>query len=273
MYKIFDLHNDYFTTKKFEHSKQSYASKCDKQQVCIGSAVWTTEMDAEKALLTIEKAKNFTSVNQNTFLAIEDLHFLSKQSLLTVANIKPNYCGLTWNYNNNLAGGALGTGNLTAFGTDVVRTLETADIFVDTAHLNEQSFMSFANITTKPMLCTHTASYNINEHPRNLKDYQIKIITGSGGLVGLALVSDFLTGRKNCTILDYVRHIDYLVNKFGIDHFALGTDFYGTKHLPFGVTDYKSLRNLLVPNLVGLGYKPADINKLFYQNAYDFFNK
>lgn len=273
MYKIIDLHNDYFTTKKFEKSKQNYLHKCDNLGITVGTAIWTTEMDAETALKTIEKAKKFTESNANTFLAIEDLHFLSKQTLYEVINIKPKYCGLTWNFNNNLAGGAKDTGDLTSFGKLVVQNLENADVFVDTAHLNEKSFMSFASITTKPILCSHTATYTINAHQRNLKDYQIKMIVESGGIVGISLVSEFLNGRKNCTINDYVAHIDYLVNKFGIDNFAIGTDFYGTKHLPFGVYDYETFRVSVVNNLLGLGYKPNDINKLFYKNVYDFFDK
>ncbi len=272
MYKILDLHNDYLVSKKFERSKQNYISKCERLDVSVGSAVWTTEMTPEIALERIKQGKRFTDSNSNAYLAIEDLHFLSKQSMYEVANMQPLYTGLTWNYNNSLAGGALDNGDLTEFGKHVVRNLETSGIIIDTAHLNEKSFMSLANITTKPMLCTHTASYSINPHARNLKDYQIKMIVDSGGIVGLALVSDFLNGRRSCNILDYVKHIDYLVNKFGIEHFAIGTDFNGTKHLPFGITDYKSFKSLLITNLLGLGYKPADINKLLYKNAAQFFN-
>ena len=272
MYKMFDLHNDYFTTKKFATSKQSYLNKINKLGVSTVTAIWTTNMHAEKALSTIESANKLVSNGGNGLLGIEDLHFATKPTLNEIINYNPVYCGLTWNHDNNLAGGAMESGDLTEFGKYAVKQLESADIFVDTAHLNERSFMSFANITTKPMLCTHTACHNLISHARNLKDYQLKIIADSGGLIGICLVSDFLSGRKYCTILDYVCHIDYAVNKFGIDHVAIGTDFYGTKNLPAGITDYKSLQKALVENLTKLGYKPKDINKIFYQNAADFFN-
>ena len=271
MYKMFDLHNDYFTAKKFETSKQNYLSKAQKLGVGLVTAVWTSNMNAEKAVLNICKAGKLVSNGKNGVLGIEDLHFATKPILNEVINCNPAYCGLTWNHDNNLAGRAMESGDLTEFGKYAVRQLENADIFVDTAHLNERSFMSFANITTKPMLCTHTACHNLISHARNLKDYQLKIIADSGGLIGICLVSDFLSGRKYCTILDYVCHIDYAVNKFGIDHVAIGTDFYGTKNLPTGITDYKSLQKALVENLTKLGYKPKDINKIFYQNAADFF--
>ena len=119
--------------------------------------------------------------------------------------------------------------------------------------------------------CLVIASYTICEHKRNLKDYQIKIIVESKGLVGLCLVSDFLTGKKQSTIDDYVYLIDYLVNKFGIDYFAIGTDFYGTKHLPKGINNYKILQFKLTKKLTDLGYLEEDIAKLFYKNAENFF--
>lgn len=274
MYNLFDLHNDYFLHKKFDFSKNNYLKKCAKYNTNIATVVWTTEFDQEQAMLQIEMAQNFVEKRQNqTFLAIEDLHFASKRNLLQIANMHPLYCGLTWNYNNNLAGGTLDYGDLTEFGKQAIKLLENSDVFVDTAHLNEKSFMTFANVTTKPILCSHTASYSMNEHKRNLKDYQIKIITESGGLVGLCLVSDFLTGRKQSCIVDYVAHIDYLVNKFGIDYFAIGTDFYGTNHLPAGINNYKDLKKQLSTKLLDIGYSHNDIEKLFFENANKFFNK
>lgn len=273
MYKIFDLHNDYFTSKKFEVTKQSYLSKAIKQHNYISTAIWTTRMNSTEAMNQIEKAHKLVKSNNNSFLAIEDAHFLTKSIAYQLINLQPKYCGLTWNYNNNLAGGAHDNGDLTEFGKDIIRLFESSDIFIDTAHLNETSFMSVANITSKPMLCTHTACYELNANERNLKDYQLKIISDSGGLIGVCLVSDFLNGRKSSSILDYIRHIDYIVCKFGIDYVCVGTDFYGTKNLPQGIYDYSSFKTLLVSGLLGLGYKPADIDKILYKNAYDFFVK
>lgn len=267
MYKILDLHNDFFTNKKFSSAKQNYINKAKKNNATICSVLWTSEMQAEKALLNIQNITKLASNNTNTLWCIEDMHFATKPIINQIINCNPAYCSLTWNYDNILAGGALETGDLTEFGKYTIQQLENADIYIDTAHLNERSFMSLANYTTKPMLCTHTACYNIIPHVRNLKDYQLKIIADSGGLIGICMVSEFISGKKTCAISDYVRHIDYAVCKFGINHVAIGTDFYGTKHLPYGITDYKSLQKHLINSLAIIGYKPADINKIFYLNA------
>lgn len=273
MYKIFDLHNDYFLHKKSTLSKKTYFKNNQKFLDSIATVVWTSELDQDSAMKKIIDANSFVQNNSQTFLAVEDLHFASKNNILEIANMHPAYCGLTWNNNNNLAGGAFDYGDLTEFGKDAIKIFENSDVVVDTAHLNEKSFMTFANITTKSMLCSHTASYALCEHKRNLKDYQVKIICESGGLVGICLVSDFLSGRRQSNILDYVAHIDYLVNKFGIDYFAIGSDFYGTKHLPNKISGYKDLAKQLPEKLEAIGYTKNDINKLFYENAQKFFMK
>lgn len=273
MYKIFDLHNDFFTSKKFRLSKQNYYSKASQIAEKFASVVWTSEFSQQDAMKKLYDAKKFEEHHEKCFFAIEDLHFLTKDTINEVANLHPKYAGLTWNYDNNLAGGALEFGDLSGFGKNVIKSFENNNIIIDTAHLNEKSFMSVANYCAKPIICSHTASFSVNSHPRNLKDYQVKIIIESGGIVGICLVSDFLTGKRNSTVLDYIKHIDYLVNKFGIDSFAIGTDFCGTNHLPSGITDYKSLQKELSLGLEKLGYKPNDINKLFCVNARKIFEQ
>jgi len=280
MNKIFDLHNDFITSinnnrkiqQYLKNKKTSFANE-------IISTVWTSEMKPEKAIQCIETTYMFINKykkNKNVFvpnlrLGIEDLNFLSKNYLNQIINLKPTYCSLTWNYDNNLAGGAHEGGDLTNFGKDVIRSLEDNNIFVDTAHLSERSFMSFSKLTEKPILCSHTAVNQLVPVSRNLKDYQIRMIVESDGLIGVALVPQFLSNDKKCTVNDVCRHIDYIVSRFGDKNICLGTDFYGTKKLPKGIKTYKHLQ-IVEDRLKILGYTNETINNIFYQNAKRFFN-
>lgn len=279
MNKIFDLHNDFLTSINNNHKKEKYLK--NKKTVFadeIISAVWTSEMKSEKAIKNIETAFEFVNTykdNKNAFkpnlrLGIEDLYFLTKNYLYEIINYKPVYCSLTWNYDNNLAGGAHEGGDVTNFGRDVVGALESNDIFVDTAHLSERSFMTFSKLTEKPILCSHTAVHQLVPVNRNLKDYQIRMIVESGGLVGVALVPQFLSNDKKCSVNDVCRHIDYIVSRFGDKNICLGTDFYGTKRLPKGIKTYKNLQ-LVEDRLKILGYTDEAIENIFYNNANRFF--
>lgn len=277
--KIFDLHNDFFTEIKRDRVKEKFlkSSKTLPAKTIVG-AVWTSKMKCETALETIEKAHDFMEKHSEdnnsdfpkTLLSIEDLHFLSKYNIDRVINANPVSVTLTWNSGNNLAGGAHDGGDLTAFGLKTVETFEQNHIFVDTAHLSEKSFMSFAKITQKPILCSHTACYSLTNNCRNLKDYQLQMIKESGGIVGVCLVSDFLSNMKKATVGDVAKNIDFIVSRFGKEFCALGTDFFGTKKLPKYVETYSAL-SLLEDRLRFMGYDYDTIEDIFYNNAYNFF--
>lgn len=268
MYKIFDLHNDYFLKLK-ESKKDKYVNKFSNNNII--SAVWTSELDIYQSMREIEKAKCFVNSNKNLLLGVEDLHFLTYENLDKFLLFRPVYAGLTWNTCNAIAGGVHEGGNLTNFGKKVVNLFEKNNIKIDTAHLNEESFMDISKVTIKPLFCSHTAFYGVNKHCRNLKDYELKMIVDSGGLVGLCLVSDFINGKSTCTVRDVATHIDYFACKFGVDNLALGTDFYGTNHLPKNAKNYNELLNNLSKCLENMGYTEKCINKIFFENANKFF--
>lgn len=272
MTKIYDLHNDYFVEIRNHKLKEKYLSKANKQglfNVC--SAVWTTTMTEMQAFACITQARSFAS-KHNINYSVEDLHFVNLDNVESLVSLGPIYTGLTWNEQNNLACGSHGVGDVTKLGKDIINILENNNIQIDTAHLNEKSFLTFANITQKPILCSHTAFSTKSNHPRNLKDYQLKIISESGGLIGLALVSDFLNSEKQATVNDIITHIDYFVSRYGIDSIALGTDFYGTTNLPRGIKAYKDLSKVY-NKLIKMGYTNDTIEKIFFKNAQEFFDK
>ncbi len=271
MFKIFDLHNDYFTEINSEKKKNKYISKNSEVAKGIASAVWTSELNQNQAMSKISEARDFSNSSSNLFLAVEDLHFLSNDNLEKFLSFRPLYAGLTWNNTNCLAGGASESGRLTTFGKQVLKALEANNVQIDTAHLNEESFMDISKLSKRPMFCSHSACYGVNQHKRNLKDYQIKMIVDSGGIFGLCLVSDFLNGTKHSSVQDVVGHIDYFACKFGINNLAIGTDFYGTKQLPKGIKNYYDLVKNLSGQLSKLGYTEKSLNKIFYENASVFF--
>lgn len=272
MYKLFDLHNDYFLQLPKDRKKESYLARLGATENIV-SAIWTSEMNEQESFLMIEKAREFVNKKEKLFLGVEDLHFLSKNNLSEFLKYKPIYAGLTWNTSNALAGGAHECGGLTNFGKMVVKKLEENFINVDVAHLNENSFLDVAKASNNPLFCSHSACFSLCNNQRNLKDYQIKMICDSGGLVGLCLVSDFLNGTKKCLVDDIICHIDYFACHFGIDNLAIGTDFYGTKHLPKGIKTYDNLIKSLSKGLSKMGYTEKSISKIFYDNASTFFKK
>ncbi len=174
---------------------------------------------------------------------------------------------LTWNGENEIAGGSKTEKGLTDFGTKVIKRINALKIATDLSHLNRKSFYSAVDIAEYP-LATHSDCYEICPHPRNLTLEQIRLITEKQGIMGLTFYPEFLGGNVFQKIYE---NICLLCEKGFENNIAIGTDFDG------GEMD-KSLDNITkIPHLYGFlkekGLNISLLNKIFYQNAYNFIAK
>ena len=271
--RIFDLHNDYLSYNNQQKNEKLLQKYLNNNVYGLVSSVYTTDKTYAKILSSVMQYKYHVETLENAgvsshlLLSFEDLAFLNNENFNSVLLAKPTMCSLTWNFDNNLAGGVLGQNGLSSFGDKVVSALEAENILIDCAHLNERSFLDIAKVSKRPLLCSHSAFFSVCEHFRNLKDYQIRIILESGGIIGLCFVSYFLSSAKKVYLDDYIKHILYYANSFGgVDGLCIGTDFFGTKHLPKNANGYDCFK-YISDSLINLGFTDDDIDKLFYSNA------
>lgn len=280
---IADAHNDFLTAEKDAHKRAQIVENFVKSGVKILScAVFTNEQN-----LTIEDVERFATEVKlynkkfnvagkqicKFLLSIEDLEFVkTEQDLIRLIKLKPFSATLTWNQNNQFAGGALDNGGLTQLGKKVVRVLEQNNILVDTAHLNKKSFWQFAKISTKPIYCSHANAFCLHHHKRNLTNKQIKAIVQTGGFLGVTLFQDFVSNTK-ISSKNIANQFKFLVNHFGNKNFGFGTDFFGMSEqkLPIDVKDYSNL-NLVVEQLKKQGHDDKTVKSLCFKNFVDFIN-
>jgi membrane dipeptidase len=117
-------------------------------------------------------------------------------------------------------------------GRALVRACNELGILVDVSHLNERGFWDVAEISDRPVVATHSNAHALCASTRNLTDAQLDAVRDSGGVVGVNFAVTFLRedglNDFEATGLDeIVRHVDYLVERMGIDHVAFGSDFDG----------------------------------------------
>jgi membrane dipeptidase len=72
------------------------------------------------------------------------------------------------------------------------------------------------------MVASHTVCDALNHHIRAKPVDVIKAICDTGGLVGICCISPFLGGEGGIAAL--LDHIGYVVERFGVDHVAIGSD-------------------------------------------------
>jgi membrane dipeptidase len=179
---------------------------------------------------------------------------LSNLDFLVAAGVRS--VGLTWSRSNAFAHGVPFTHDvspdtgpgLTEAGRDLVSACEARGLLVDMAHLNEAGFWDVADLTEKPLVVSHTGVHALSPAARNLTDEQLDAVADSGGLVGLTFAKPHLREDGDraaetplSTLLD---HLEYLLDRMGPAHVALGSDFDGAT-IPEEVGDVTGLQRIL----------------------------
>ena len=122
-------------------------------------------------------------------------------------------------------------GGLTAAGRELVSACNRLGILVDLSHLNWAGFWDVARLSDAPLVATHSNAHALCAASRNLTDLQLDAIRDSGGVVGVNFAVTFLREDglldRSTGIGEIVRHIDYYVERMGVDHVAFGSDFDG----------------------------------------------
>ena len=157
---------------------------------------------------------------------------------------------------------------LTGAGKQLVRECNRLGVLIDLSHINERGFWDVVGLSEAPLVATHSNAHALCPASRNLTDRQLDAIRGSGGMVGVNFAVGFLRedgGESEDTSLStVVRHVDYLVERVGIDGVGFGSDFDGAK-VPKDLGDVSGLPRLL-DTLRNGGYDEPTLNKLAHGN-------
>lgn len=131
---------------------------------------------------------------------------------------------LTYNRRNVIGDGCAekANGGLSDFGRSVVKEMNRVGVIVDIAHSGWQTSLEAAQLSQRPMVASHSTVASVNHHIRSKPDHVIRAIADTGGYIGICCIPRFLGGTGDITSM--MKHIDYVVKKFGSDHVAIGTD-------------------------------------------------
>ena len=155
------------------------------------------------------------------------------------------YMTLCHNGNNDICGSArYNDENLgvSEFGARVIGEMNRLGMMVDLSHSGEHTFYDTLQISTQPVVCSHSSSRALCNHPRNLTDDQLRAIAAQGGVVQVCMYSGFLRTDRQANILDAIEHLNHMVQVMGVEHVGVGTDFDGDGGI-IGLNDASELTN------------------------------
>ena len=153
---------------------------------------------------------------------------------------------------------------VSAFGEQVIKEMNRLGVLVDMSHAGEESFYQALEISSKPIVCSHSSARALCDHPRNLTDDQMRALAQKGGVAQTTIYHGFLKKDGEATINDVIAHLEHAIDVMGIDHVGLGTDFDGDGGVR-GLADSSELINF-TRRLLARRFNEHDIQKIWGGN-------
>jgi membrane dipeptidase len=192
---------------------------------------------------------------------------------------------------------------LTDFGRQVVREMNRLGMMVDLSHVSPDVMRQAIEVSTAPVIFSHSSAYALAPHVRNVPDDILRMLPKNGGIVMINFYSGFITpegarasrdmfsayrrmqeqtkDRKDLeraieqwkaehpmprgSVHTVVDHIEHVIRMAGIDHVGLGSDFDGISSTPEQLEDV-SKYPYITQELLNRGYNEEQIHKILGGN-------
>ena len=216
---------------------------------------------------------------------------------------------LTLTHNDNVSWADSATdrpalGGLSAFGREVVAEMNRLGMLVDLSHVSADVMRQSLEVSTAPVIFSHSSARAVCPHPRNVPDDVLAGLRVNGGVCMVTFVPWFVTPAVHAwdlatqdaawqvgidprdlstyqpfaeerartvpppasTVADVVAHLEHVREVAGIEHVGLGGDYDGVEWLPEGLDDVSGYPRLLVA-LADRGWSRKDLAALTCRNT------
>lgn len=118
---------------------------------------------------------------------------------------------------------------LTNFGRQFVKEMNQIGMVVDVSHCGQKTSVQAMEVSSKPIMITHSFSAKLSPHIRAKSDDTIRALGKHGGVIGITGLSPYLyypdAPTRQPDIARLVEHIKHCVDLAGIDSVAIGLDY------------------------------------------------
>ncbi len=134
---------------------------------------------------------------------------------------------LTYNSQNRIGTGSMEgrDGGISDFGEEIVGRMNQLGMAVDVGHCGDQTTLDAFEISSKPVLITHSNARALNfGYARNKTDEAIRRMAQNGSVMGITMVRSFVSGEEPTTIEHLLDHFDHVARLVGVEHVGIGAD-------------------------------------------------
>ncbi|MCY4215946.1 MAG: dipeptidase [Flavobacteriaceae bacterium] len=209
------------------------------------------------------------------------------------------YLSLSHNGHNQLSDSQTGDvdgvylhNGISELGKQVIELCNYYGIILDISHPSDESIRQTIKHSKAPVIASHSSVRALSDNSRNLSDELLELVRDNGGVVQAVALHYFVNKEKRerftsardsilaidpntdietikeqfppVDVADYIDHIDYMVEKMGIDHVGISSDFDGGGEIE-GWNDASETHNVTL-ELLARGYSQDEIRKIWGGN-------
>jgi len=139
---------------------------------------------------------------------------------------------LTYNERNLLGDGCHEPANagLSRLGIEMIQAMNRVGMVLDLSHVGERTSLEAIEVSSKPVLFSHSNPRARADSARNVSDEQIRRCAASGGVIGATPYAPitWTGGAKPPDLDDFIGHVEHIAELVGADHVSFGSDSEAT---------------------------------------------
>ncbi len=130
------------------------------------------------------------------------------------------YIGLSHTRNNQVCDSSTDPegyihGGLSDFGREVVKEMNRIGMLIDVSHISDQAFYDVIEVSTQPVVATHSNARAVCNHARNLTDDMLIALAENGGVVQVTFLPSYVkTIQQKPEVLEARREVRQRYNNF-----------------------------------------------------------
>src|SRR5215203_5630992 len=126
---------------------------------------------------------------ENSLYALRDFYRLGIRYMTLTHNVSHDWA--------DAHRGEVKNNGLAPFGKEVVREMNRLGMLVDISHVSDKVMNDVLDVTSAPIIASHSGARGVNDHTRNVPDDVLKRVAQNGGVIMINFYPSFLDERTS----------------------------------------------------------------------------